>query len=56
MLGIGNDITMASATNGRNISNDISDAFRRNAKLDADELSVDITSYGSVILAGAVSS
>ena len=56
VLGIGNDITMASATNGRNISNDISDAFRRNAKLDADELSVDITSYGSVILAGAVSS
>jgi osmotically-inducible protein OsmY len=56
VLGIGNDITLASATNGRNISNDISDAFRRSAKLDADELSVDITSYGSVILAGAVSS
>jgi hypothetical protein len=39
-------------TNGRDIGSDISDAFRRSARLDAEELSVDTTSYGAVILAG----
>jgi osmotically-inducible protein OsmY len=54
--GIKNDITLTSAPDGRDIQHDISEAFRRSAKLDADELSVDTTSYGTVILAGAVSS
>jgi osmotically-inducible protein OsmY len=54
--GIENDITLISTPDGRDISNDIGDAFRRSARLDADELSVDTPSYGTVILAGAVSS
>ncbi len=54
--GIDNGITLAPAPDGRDISNGISDAFRRSARLDADELSVDTTSGGTVILAGAVSS
>ena len=54
--GIKNDITLTSTPDGRDIKKDISDAFRRSAKLDADELSVDTPSYGTVILAGAVSS
>ncbi len=56
VLGIDNDITLTSTPDGRDIQHDISDAFRRSAKLDAEELSVDTTSYGAVILAGAVSS
>ena len=56
MLGIRNDIALTSTPDGRDIKRDISDAFRRSARLDADELSVDTTSYGAVILAGAVSS
>ena len=54
--GLKNDITLTSAPDGRDIRNDISDAFRRSARLDADELSADTPSYGTVILAGAVSS
>ena len=54
--GIENDITLTSTPDGRDIQHDISDAFRRSARLDAEELSVDTTSYGAVILAGAVSS
>ena len=53
---IDNDITLISTPDGRDIKNDISDAFRRSARLDADELSADTLSYGTVILAGAVSS
>ena len=56
MAGIDDDITLTSAPDGRDIKNDISAAFRRNARLDADELSVDTPSYGTVILAGAVNS
>jgi len=56
VLSIDNDITLTSTPDGRDIQHDISDAFRRSAKLDAEELSVDTTSYGTVILAGAVSS
>ena len=56
MSGIRNDIALRSTPDGRDIKNDISDAFRRSARLDADELSVDTTSCGTVILAGAVSS
>jgi osmotically-inducible protein OsmY len=54
--GIRNDLTLTSTPDGRDIQSDISDAFRRSARLDAEELSVDTTSYGTVILAGAVSS
>jgi len=56
VFGIENGITLTSAPDGRDIRNGISDAFRRSARLDADELSVDTTSYRTVILAGAVSS
>ena len=56
VFGIENDITLTSTPDGRDIKNDISNAFRRSARLDADELSVHTTSYGTVILAGAVSS
>ncbi len=42
--GIENDITLTSTPDGRDIQHDISDAFRRSAKLDAEELSVDTTS------------
>ena len=56
VLGMDNDITLTSTPDGRDIQRDISDAFRRSAKLDAEELSVDTTSYGAVILAGAVRS
>ncbi len=56
VLGISNNVTLTSAPDGRDIKSDISDAFRRSARLDAEELSVDTTSYGTVILAGAVSS
>ena len=56
VFGIENTIALTSTSDGRDIENDISEAFRRSAKLDADELSVDTTSHGTVILAGAVSS
>ena len=56
VFGIQNDITLTSTSDGYDIKAGISDAFRRSARLDADELSVDTTSYGAVILAGAVSS
>ncbi len=56
VLGISNNITLTSMPDGRDIKSDISDAFRRGARLDAEELSVDTPSYGTVILAGAVSS
>jgi osmotically-inducible protein OsmY len=56
VFGIQNDITPTWASDGHDIKAGISDAFRRSARLDADELSVDTTSHGAVILAGAVSS
>ena len=56
VLGIDDDITLTSAPSGRDIRNDISTAFRRNARLDADELSVETTCYGMVTLSGTVHS
>ena len=56
VLGTDTAITLTSAPDGRDVTNDISEAFRRSARLDADELSVDTASNGKVILAGAVSS
>jgi osmotically-inducible protein OsmY len=53
VFGIQNDIGLTSASDGHDIKAGISDAFRRSARLDADELSVDTTSHGAVILAGA---
>ena len=55
VLAVANDITLTSKPDGRDIKTDISRAFRRSASLDADELSVETTSYGTVILAGTVS-
>ena len=51
-----NDIRLTPAPKARDVTKDISEAFRRNAKLDADALSVDTTSWGRVTLAGTVSS
>ena len=56
VFGIENAVTLTLTSDGRDVTNDISEAFRRSAKLDADELSVDNASSGTVILAGAVSS
>jgi len=56
VFGVQNDVTLTSTPDGRDIKAGIGAAFRRSARLDADELSVDTTSYGAVILAGAVSS
>ena len=55
VLAVDNGITLTSKPDGRDIKADISQAFQRSASLDADELSVDTTSYGTVILAGTVS-
>jgi osmotically-inducible protein OsmY len=51
-----NDIRLTSAPNARAVEKDISEAFRRNAKVDADRLSVDAAPCGRVTLAGTVSS
>jgi osmotically-inducible protein OsmY len=51
-----NDIRLTAAPKARDVKKDISEAFRRSAKLDADTLSVHTTSYGRVTLAGTVSS
>jgi len=56
VLAVANDITLTSKPDGRDIKTDISRAFRRSARLDADELSVETTSYGMVVLAGTVNS
>jgi osmotically-inducible protein OsmY len=53
---IQNDIRLTSTQNARDVKKDISDAFLRNAKLDADRLFIDTTSYRRVTLAGTVSS
>ena len=51
-----NYIRLTSAPDSGEVKKDISEAFRRNASLDADRLSVDTTSYGRVALVGTVSS
>jgi osmotically-inducible protein OsmY len=56
VLAVDNGITLTSKPDGRDIKADIGRAFRRSASLDADGLSVETTSYGTVILAGAVNS
>ena len=56
VLGIDNTITLTSKSDGRDLTNEIGSAFRRSARLDADQLSVDTTSYGTLILAGTVHS
>jgi len=56
VLGIDNRITLTSAPAGRDTKNDVSSAFRRSATLDADQLSIETASYGTVILAGTVNS
>jgi osmotically-inducible protein OsmY len=54
--GIQNEIRLTSTPDACDVKKDIRDAFRRNARLDAEGLSVDTTSYGRVTLAGTVSS
>ena len=51
-----NDIRLTSARGAGDVKKGISEAFRRNAKLDGNQLSVDTTSYGRVALVGTVSS
>lgn len=56
VVGIDDEITLTIGPGSGDVKNSISTAFRRNARLDADELSVDTTSYGAVILSGTVNS
>lgn len=60
VFGIRNDIQLTAPPDGRRdmdgIRDEIGHAFRRNATLDAEELSVDVTSPGTVVLAGTVNS
>jgi osmotically-inducible protein OsmY len=51
-----NDIKLTSAPVTSDVKKGISEAFRRNAKLGGDRLSVATTSYGRVALVGTVSS
>lgn len=51
-----NHIRLTPAPDTGDVKKDISQAFRRNASLDADQLSVDTTSCGRVTLVGTVSS
>jgi osmotically-inducible protein OsmY len=51
-----NHIRLTPAPDTVEVKKDISEAFRRNASLDADRLSVDTTCYGRVALVGTVSS
>jgi osmotically-inducible protein OsmY len=50
------DIRLAPVPDGSDVKDGTMGAFRRNAALDADRLSVETTSCGTVILAGTVSS
>jgi osmotically-inducible protein OsmY len=56
VCGIQNEIRLMSTPDACDVRKDIRDTFRRNARLDAEGLSVDTTSYGRVTLAGTVSS
>jgi osmotically-inducible protein OsmY len=51
-----NHIRLTPAPDTGDAKKDISEAFRRNASLDADRLSIDTTCYGRVALTGTVSS
>jgi osmotically-inducible protein OsmY len=51
-----NHIRLTPAPDTSEVKKDISEAFRRNASLDAERLSVQTTSYGRVALVGTVSS
>jgi osmotically-inducible protein OsmY len=54
--GITDDITLVPARNATDIAKRIAAAFRRNALLDADELSVSTTCFGMVTVSGVVHS
>jgi osmotically-inducible protein OsmY len=56
VAGIGNAIALAEAPGARTAADAISCAFRRDAMLDADRLSVETFSGGLVILSGTVAS
>jgi osmotically-inducible protein OsmY len=53
---IQNDIRLTSSPYVRDVTKDITEAFRRSARLDGGRLSVDVASYGQVTLAGTVNS
>ncbi len=54
--GITDDITLVPARNATDIAKRIAAAFRRNALLDADDLSVSTTCFGMVTVSGVVRS
>lgn len=54
--GITDDITLVPARNASDIAKRIAAAFRRNALLDADDLSVSTTCFGMVTVSGVVHS
>ena len=54
--GIRDDITLVPARNASDIAKRIAAAFRRNALLDADDLSVSTTCFGMVTVSGVVHS
>jgi osmotically-inducible protein OsmY len=54
--GITDDITLVPARNATDIAKRIAAAFRRNALLDADDLSVSTTCFGMVTVSGVVHS
>ena len=56
MYALHNDIRLTSTRGASDVKKDISEAFRRNAKLDGDCLYVDTTSAGGVAFVGTVSS
>jgi osmotically-inducible protein OsmY len=56
VIGIDNVIALAQARDARAVADALSSAFRRDAMLDADRLSVETFSGGLVILSGTVSS
>jgi osmotically-inducible protein OsmY len=56
VLEINNEIALVSAPGGDRIQHEISAALRRSARLAVDDLSVDVLSDGTVILAGTVTS
>lgn len=56
VAGVDNEIRLTTPPDGRDVANDISTAFARNADLDADGLSVDTGPYGTVTVSGVVHS
>jgi osmotically-inducible protein OsmY len=56
VCGVDDEIRLTIPPDGRDVKNEISTAFARNAELDADGLQVDTGPYGTVTISGAVHS